>query len=258
MAGSGQAVRPRLLARASSPPTSSSPSPSRRADATAHIVENPSSSATTCTGTRSASPWALVGPAGSGSSLKGFKEAINLAVCLVAAYLALNAVVVGYGLRRGRDPPQPLRRPGRPRCSPSTPEPAGKMLGVSLLVFPKLALGLSGFETGVAVMPLVRGGGRTPRIGSRGPDPEYSVLPPTCGADHERLPHRQQPRHDPPDPARAIPPGERRPSWRARRTGGPPGLPGRTGSSARRSAPPMTCRRSRFSGSPGPRPWPAC
>src|SRR5690606_16582642 len=62
------------------------------ADATAHIVENPF--------TRFTQGWEvpltllLVGLLGA-VFLKGFSEAIGIAVALVAVYIALNAVVVG-------------------------------------------------------------------------------------------------------------------------------------------------------------------
>ena len=87
--------------------------------------------------------------------LKGFKEAIGLAVAIVAAYLTLNIVIIAWGLR------EILRHPDYvPRWTHALFTQHGNpaaMLAFSLLVFPKLALGLSGFETGVAVMPLVKG-----------------------------------------------------------------------------------------------------
>jgi hypothetical protein len=122
------------------------------ADATAHIVEN---------------PWVpaalhhhvgitlfLIAILGA-MFIRGFREAIGLAVVLVAVYLALNVVVILVGLgavlRQGavvHDWGQALLRAhGHPAA----------MIGAALVVFPKLALGLSGFETGVAVMPLVQG-----------------------------------------------------------------------------------------------------
>ena len=88
--------------------------------------------------------------------LKGFKEAIGIAVALVAVYLALNAVVVGARPVPGRHPPARCRRLVVAALPGQHGNPLA-MIGVALLLFPKLALGLSGFETGVAVMPLVEG-----------------------------------------------------------------------------------------------------
>jgi Amino acid permease len=98
----------------------------------------------------------------SGIFLKGFKEAIGVAVALVGLYLALNTVVTAVAIREVLLHPHMLTdwrdalflRHGNPWA----------MMGISIVLFPKLALGLSGFETGVAVMPLIQGKDLTGRI----------------------------------------------------------------------------------------------
>ncbi|MEV5516609.1 amino acid transporter [Streptomyces flaveolus] len=87
--------------------------------------------------------------------LKGFLEAIGVAVVLVGTYLALNVVVVVSGLWHVATEGHVVTD----WSSALTAEHGNVfvMIGVALIVFPKLALGLSGFETGVAVMPHVRG-----------------------------------------------------------------------------------------------------
>jgi hypothetical protein len=130
------------------------------ADATAHIVENPFTPAV-LQGREVGVTLGLVALLGA-VFLKGFKEAIGIAVPLVAAYLLLNAVVIGDGLVRVALHPEVLGD-WRARLFEGHGNPL-MMAAVSLLLFPKLALGLSGFETGVAVMPLVDGGpGDIPR-----------------------------------------------------------------------------------------------
>ncbi|CAN5555742.1 APC family permease [soil metagenome] len=87
--------------------------------------------------------------------LKGFREAIGIAVVLVIIYLCLNLVVIAVGLFQVATHPLALIN-WRTALFTAHGNPV-VMLGLSLLLFPKLALGLSGFETGVAVMPLVQG-----------------------------------------------------------------------------------------------------
>jgi hypothetical protein len=94
--------------------------------------------------------------------LKGFKEAIGIAVFLVISYLVLNLIVIATGFYEIALRPTLLADWKNNVFSTKTLignfEIKGlfAVVALSLITFPKLALGLSGFETGVAVMPLVK------------------------------------------------------------------------------------------------------
>ena len=123
------------------------------ADATAHVLENPYRPEF-LEGHQVAVTLFLIAILGA-VFLKGFKEAIGIAVGLVAAYLTLNFIVIAVSIQHFLENPHVLVdwkdalfvQHGSPVM----------MVAVALIVFPRLALGLSGFETGVAVMPLVEG-----------------------------------------------------------------------------------------------------
>jgi hypothetical protein len=123
------------------------------ADAAAHVVENPHVPAFLHDGQMviTLTLIALLGAV----FLKGFSEAIGLAVWLVGVYLALNLVVIGVGAWHivtdwslVGDWTSALHTQHGSVLA---------MIGLSVLVFPQLALGMSGFETGVAVMGHVKG-----------------------------------------------------------------------------------------------------
>ncbi len=122
------------------------------ADATAHIVENPMFPS--FLNDRVGITIFLLSVLGA-VFLKGFREAIGLSVIIVAAYLACNVVVIGKATMELLSQPN-LFMDWQSKLYFSY-HSIPTMIGVSLLLFPKLALGMSGFETGVAVMPLVEG-----------------------------------------------------------------------------------------------------
>jgi hypothetical protein len=123
------------------------------ADATAHIVENPIM-ASSLHEQRIAVTMLLLAMLG-GLFLKGFREAIGLSFVIVWAYLGLSAIILIDGVYQIALHPQFLVAWNSHLFKEYQSLPM--MVGVAMLLFPKLALGLSGFETGVAVMPLVRG-----------------------------------------------------------------------------------------------------
>jgi hypothetical protein len=89
--------------------------------------------------------------------LKGFKEAIGIAVVLVALYLFLNVIVIASGVLWIVQHPDLLDNWKEALFQyKGSNGNAFLLVGFALMTFPKLALGLSGFETGVAVMPLVK------------------------------------------------------------------------------------------------------
>jgi hypothetical protein len=125
------------------------------ADAAVHVIENPF-----------VRPWLEGKSLGvgitmlliamlSGVFLKGFKEAIGIAVLLVIAYLSLNFVTIGTCFLQIVKDPSLITN-----WQQSIFTKHGNILnilGMAVLIFPRLALGLSGFETGVVLMPLVKG-----------------------------------------------------------------------------------------------------
>ena len=123
------------------------------ADATAHIIENPFISGF-LHDQEIGITLILVALLGA-VFLRGFGEAIGIAVFLVVVYLLLNLVTISVGTYQILHHSSVITNwqttlftnHGNPLI----------MLGVAALLFPKLALGLSGFETGVVVMPLVKG-----------------------------------------------------------------------------------------------------
>ncbi|MCL6527860.1 MAG: amino acid transporter [Thermaceae bacterium] len=122
------------------------------ADATAHIIENPLWP--TSLDLPVPITLVLIGLLGA-VFLKGFKEAIGIAVVLVVVYIGLSLVVVITGFVQIAQHPEVFGNWSVSLHSSYTS--ISQMLLVTLLVFPQLALGLSGFETGVVVMPLVKG-----------------------------------------------------------------------------------------------------
>ncbi|GGO26591.1 APC family permease [Deinococcus humi] len=123
------------------------------ADAAAHLTENPLLRPM-IGGTQVPVTLLLITLLGA-VFLRGFNEAIGIAVGIVIVYLGLSAVVVVDGLRLVASEPQ-IIPDWWAMVQQSYASPLA-IIGASLLVFPRLALGLSGFETGVVVMPLIKG-----------------------------------------------------------------------------------------------------
>lgn len=121
------------------------------ADATAHIIENPW--VTRFPYDRLIITIGMILVLGTVFVI-GFGEAILVSLVLVAAYLIVNLVSLTVVFSHVAAVPHLV-----PNWFAALSQQYGTvphMLGKSALAFPQLALGLSGFETGVAVMPYIK------------------------------------------------------------------------------------------------------
>ncbi len=91
--------------------------------------------------------------------LRGFNEAIGIAVGIVAVYLTFNVVIIFTGLYEifWIRPEVFFNWQAMLWSDTNVGGSVFWLIIASLWFFPKLALGLSGFETGVVVMPLIKG-----------------------------------------------------------------------------------------------------
>lgn len=126
------------------------------ADATAHIVQNPvvQNAGVAVLHDRIAVTLFLLSIL-CAIFMAGFREAIGVSVALVASYLLLNGITLGVAVQHLVM--QPSDFVGWQTKIFQNYHSIAEMIAKSLILFPKLALGMSGFETGVAVMPLVKG-----------------------------------------------------------------------------------------------------
>jgi hypothetical protein len=99
-----------------------------------------------------------------GVFLLGFNEAVKVAIPLVALFLGLNAIVIGVAIDAIVIEPSTFDD-WLQRLTASSGN-FGDLTRTAVFAFPLLVLGLSGFETGVSMMPLVKSEGFT----------EYQVL----------------------------------------------------------------------------------
>ncbi|WP_407646687.1 APC family permease [Glutamicibacter uratoxydans] len=121
------------------------------ADATAHLIENPFTPQW-FTGKQVPITIILLLLLGA-LFMRGFNEVIWIAVTLVGTFLSLNLIVIAVSLADIAQHPVSISS-WMESLFTAHGDPL-MMLLVCLIVFPKLALGLSGFETGVAVMPQI-------------------------------------------------------------------------------------------------------